>query len=307
MAEEPLPDYYAILQVHPSAEPEIIEAAYRRLMLKYHPDKLPEDQRQDLDVLARVRAINLAYDVLSDPQQRAAYDEACLKSAQQAYESLPGEIEIRVVKVRCARSRQTFKMMLGKKNGVDRLFRVIGFEEDQSIASKPVQQLLPQSEVLSLPQPKDEQGFFARIANSLRKPQNPPAAQNNAPPPRFPDILAIKEMFSGPTRGVGFNQIDFSGWSCPACHGQFTHPDGTLATWCRCSACKRIYCAGDIKPVGKALRTHCPWCGRRANITAIIRPGEGSDLPVNGETSAPEKYSSKTRRLEDKGKPKLPG
>lgn len=70
---EPLPDYYAKLQVHPSAEPEIIEAAFRRLIRKYHPDALPEEKRQDPEILCRVREINVAYDVLRDPEQRAAY------------------------------------------------------------------------------------------------------------------------------------------------------------------------------------------------------------------------------------------
>jgi DnaJ-class molecular chaperone len=32
------PDYYAVLQVHPDADREVIEAAYRQLMRKYHPD-----------------------------------------------------------------------------------------------------------------------------------------------------------------------------------------------------------------------------------------------------------------------------
>lgn len=62
-------DYYAILQVHPSAEPEVIEAAYRRLAAKYHPDVNPSP-----DATARMQAINEAHRVLSDPSLRAAYD-----------------------------------------------------------------------------------------------------------------------------------------------------------------------------------------------------------------------------------------
>jgi hypothetical protein len=69
MAE--LPDYYEILQVHPKAEPEVIEAAYRRLVRLYHPDvsRLPDAEE-------RMREINVAYEVLSDPQRRHAYDAA---------------------------------------------------------------------------------------------------------------------------------------------------------------------------------------------------------------------------------------
>lgn len=69
MAE--LPDYYEILQVHPRAEPEVIEAAYRRLARLYHPDV-----SRHPDAGERMRQINLAYEVLSDPQKRRAYDAA---------------------------------------------------------------------------------------------------------------------------------------------------------------------------------------------------------------------------------------
>ena len=62
-------DYYAILQVHPRAEPEVIEAAYRRLSRKYHPDV-----RGQADAGHRMRELNEAFEVLSDPARRRAYD-----------------------------------------------------------------------------------------------------------------------------------------------------------------------------------------------------------------------------------------
>ena len=62
-------DHYAVLQVHPSAHPDVIQAAYRRLALLYHPDKNPSAEA------ARMMAqINVAYEVLSDPERRAEYD-----------------------------------------------------------------------------------------------------------------------------------------------------------------------------------------------------------------------------------------
>jgi len=67
MSQEP--DYYAILQVHPNAEPEVIDAAYRRLAAKYHPDV-----NSSPDATARMQQINEAHRVLSDPARRAAYD-----------------------------------------------------------------------------------------------------------------------------------------------------------------------------------------------------------------------------------------
>ena len=62
-------DLYAVLQVHPTAEPEIVDAAYRRLARMYHPDvnKAPGAH----ETMIR---INLAYETLADPAKRAAYD-----------------------------------------------------------------------------------------------------------------------------------------------------------------------------------------------------------------------------------------
>jgi len=64
-------DCYGILQVHPRAEKEVIDAAYRRLAAKYHPDV-----SQLSDATERMKQINIAYEVLSDPVKRAAYDAA---------------------------------------------------------------------------------------------------------------------------------------------------------------------------------------------------------------------------------------
>ncbi len=62
-------DCYGILQVHPKAEKEIIDVAYRKLASKYHPDV-----SQVPDASERMKQINIAYEVLSDPIKRAAYD-----------------------------------------------------------------------------------------------------------------------------------------------------------------------------------------------------------------------------------------
>lgn len=68
-------DYYATLQVDPRAEPEVIEAAYRRLARKHHPDA-----SADPEAASRMRELNDAYEVLHDPARRRAYDAAWLAS-----------------------------------------------------------------------------------------------------------------------------------------------------------------------------------------------------------------------------------
>jgi len=62
-------DYYRILQVHPKAEDEIIEAAYKRLVVKYYP-------KVNKTIFARQQMLEIdeAFRVLSNPSQRAAYD-----------------------------------------------------------------------------------------------------------------------------------------------------------------------------------------------------------------------------------------
>ena len=65
----PPTDAYKVLQVDPEAEDEVIQAAYRRLAQKYHPDVASGP-----DAAARMAAINAAWEALRDPSRRAAYD-----------------------------------------------------------------------------------------------------------------------------------------------------------------------------------------------------------------------------------------
>jgi curved DNA-binding protein len=65
------PDPYKVLQVDSEAEDEVIQAAYRRLAQKYHPDVATGD-----DAAARMAAINAAWEVLRDPARRASFDLA---------------------------------------------------------------------------------------------------------------------------------------------------------------------------------------------------------------------------------------
>ena len=66
-------DFYAILGVLPSAELETIQAVYRALSKKYHPDVSREDPAS---AEAKMREINEAYEILSDAKKRKQYDDA---------------------------------------------------------------------------------------------------------------------------------------------------------------------------------------------------------------------------------------
>ena len=66
----PVPTYYDVLQVERDASPDRIRQAWRRLAQKYHPDKMPDNGNAS----RAMAAINAAYEVLSDPHQRALHD-----------------------------------------------------------------------------------------------------------------------------------------------------------------------------------------------------------------------------------------
>jgi molecular chaperone DnaJ len=63
-------DYYAILEVNKNSSSEEIKKSYRKLALKYHPDKNPGDSSAE----AKFKEIAEAYDTLSDPQKKQRYD-----------------------------------------------------------------------------------------------------------------------------------------------------------------------------------------------------------------------------------------
>lgn len=63
-------DYYELLEVERGADDAAIKSSYRKLAMRWHPDKNPGDA----DAEARFKAISEAYDCLKDPQKRAAYD-----------------------------------------------------------------------------------------------------------------------------------------------------------------------------------------------------------------------------------------
>jgi len=83
-------DYYEILGIDQEADEVTIKQAYRRLAIKYHPDRNPGD-RQSAE---RMKEINEAYAILSDPRKRQQYD-AYGQSGLEGYtaEDIFGEID----------------------------------------------------------------------------------------------------------------------------------------------------------------------------------------------------------------------
>jgi molecular chaperone DnaJ len=66
-------DYYEVLGVTRTADGEEIKRAYRRLAMKYHPDRNDGDGKAEAEV--KFKECSEAYEILSDPQRRARYDQ----------------------------------------------------------------------------------------------------------------------------------------------------------------------------------------------------------------------------------------
>ena len=64
-------DYYGVLGVNKDASTNEIKKAYRKLAMKYHPDRNPDNKQAE----EKFKEINEAHEVLSDPEKRAKYDQ----------------------------------------------------------------------------------------------------------------------------------------------------------------------------------------------------------------------------------------
>jgi len=64
-------DYYEVLEVTKQASAEEIKKSYRKLAIKFHPDKNPGDKSAE----EKFKELGEAYEILSDPQRRAAFDQ----------------------------------------------------------------------------------------------------------------------------------------------------------------------------------------------------------------------------------------
>jgi molecular chaperone DnaJ len=78
-------DYYEVLGVSRTSSPDELKKAFRKLAMKYHPDKNPGDKKAE----EHFKEVNEAYEVLSDAQKRQAYDQFGHMGAQGGFR--PGQ------------------------------------------------------------------------------------------------------------------------------------------------------------------------------------------------------------------------
>ncbi|MDO8991104.1 MAG: DnaJ domain-containing protein [Sideroxyarcus sp.] len=92
---------YEILEVSQNASPEVIKAAYKSLMQRYHPDKNPGNS----EIEAHASMVIQAYELLSDSNKRAAYDIKLKQELVQGFQ--PGQAGVQVSTI--ANGRQVFE------------------------------------------------------------------------------------------------------------------------------------------------------------------------------------------------------
>ena len=80
-------DYYKILGVERKASQDEIKKVYRKLAMKYHPDKNPDNKEAE----EKFKEINEAHQVLSDPEKRARYDQLGSSYSQWQQRGAPGD------------------------------------------------------------------------------------------------------------------------------------------------------------------------------------------------------------------------
>ncbi|ETS05529.1 hypothetical protein M419DRAFT_95626 [Trichoderma reesei RUT C-30] len=83
----PQRDYYADLGLTPSADIVEIKKQFRKLALKYHPDRNPGREQE---VNSQFQVIQAAHEILSDPEAKAKYDATLLRSASSRYPTASG-------------------------------------------------------------------------------------------------------------------------------------------------------------------------------------------------------------------------
>lgn len=86
MAEDEI-DYYEILQIQKTSTQSEIKKSYLKLSLKYHPDKATEENKIESE--KKMKEINEAYSVLSDPEKRSIYDKIGKKGLDNNYDHDP--------------------------------------------------------------------------------------------------------------------------------------------------------------------------------------------------------------------------
>lgn len=275
-------DYYRTLQVHNKDDLATIQAAYRRLMRKCHPDVLPPELRSDPDILQKAKDINEAFEVLSDPIKRAEYDKFlhgnCNFDPNNDY-SHPSTFDRSFILVKCGQTKETFKGFLVRKSKDDEIFTLIGF-------SRVPEFLLP-----------DNSSFIQRVSRRFRsRSQSLTKTDQSLEFKSLSNDVLNPEQDNSPIISMG--DIQWGQYTCPACAGSIENENGTIATFIGCSNCGRVRCAGNVKANKRGRFSTCPWCGKTNKLTRSVPAGKKDHLHLQGYELHPINQG-KQKRIEN--------
>ncbi|KAL5228830.1 hypothetical protein ABZP36_017095 [Zizania latifolia] len=172
--------YYAVLGVPPGASAAEIRAAYRRLAVKWHPDKISSGRRVDPEeAKVRFQQVHEAYQVLSDEKRRALYDAGMYDPLDDDQEDVEGFHDF-------------LQEMLSLMATVGREERVYSLDELRSMLDGMMQDFSSTSE---FPSPG---GFFTSAGSSLfakpGAPQPDGSASTRAQPQGIGNSACLSRM-----------------------------------------------------------------------------------------------------------------
>ena len=119
MADQNKRDYYEVLGVEKNASDAEIKKAYRKLAMKYHPDQNPGDKSAE----EKFKEVNEAYEVLSDADKKARYDQYGFAGVDPNFNPNAGAAQASagLGLRRLRRSRRYFRRLLWRRS--ERFFR----------------------------------------------------------------------------------------------------------------------------------------------------------------------------------------
>ena len=100
---ETMTTHYHTLGIPINATTERVKQAYRALVKKLHPDLFPSESHAQAEAQRRIREVNGAYAVLSDPERRESYDAKLNIRTKQEHETLNNKKLLEQVPGRCSK------------------------------------------------------------------------------------------------------------------------------------------------------------------------------------------------------------
>lgn len=263
-------DYYQILGIARNASEEEIKKAYRKLVMKYHPDRNPDPRATE-----KMKEINEAFAVLSDPIKRQKYDRYGHKGLEgYTAEDIFGGIDF-----------DSIFSELGLRNILSKFFGGFGFEGGSIFDS-----------------------FFGENSRFSSRTGSKELAAKRGADLQYDLVIELEDAFWGSEKKITLPKME----TCPACHGTRAAKGG-LSTCKECQGRGQIiYEQRSGWSVFRQITT-CPKCrGQGKMITSPCRKCQGKgtvevqkeirvQIPIGADTGHTIKVEGEGEPGEDGG------